>query len=410
MDIILIPGLWLNGSTWDQVTPHLEEAGHRAVPITLPGMESADADRTGVSLSDCVDVIAQAIDEAAGQVLVVGHSAGAGLAHAAADARVDRVARVMHIGGFPAAAGEPLMEGFPTDGGDLPMPGWDRFDDADIRDLDDDARRRFHDRAVPSPASLATDILELGDERRYDLPATVICPEFSAEMLQEWMEQDADPLRELAAMRHVEYVDLPAGHWPQFTRPTELATLIAERAEVQEIDEHGRLHPPEKSGEVATALGFLDYQRETLEWKARGLDADGLRATTAASSLTLGGILKHMAWVEQYWFSYWMWNREPTEPWRSVDWSSDRDWEFTSADGDDPDELRRLWRTAAARSRALVAAAVADGGFDRRTDRTSSEGDWVNLRWIVLHMTEEYARHNGHADLLRESIDGATGE
>ena len=117
-----------------------------------------------------------------------------------------------------------------------------------------------------------------------------------------------------------------------------------------------------------------------------------------------------MAWVEDYWFSYRLHGRDPSPPWDAVDWSVDPDWEFSSAAGNTPEELRESWQTATARSRALVAAALAEGGLDRPSTRSTPDGDRPSLRWIVLHMIEEYARHNGHADLLREAVDGQTGE
>jgi uncharacterized damage-inducible protein DinB len=176
------------------------------------------------------------------------------------------------------------------------------------------------------------------------------------------------------------------------------------------VDEHGRPEPPPAADEVASILGFLDYQRATLAWKCSGLDSAGLNATTAASSITLGGLLKHMAYVEDSWFSYSLFGRDRASPWNTVDWSADRDWEWHSAAQDTPEQLRALWEQAVARSRSLVTEALADGGLDRLATRTWPSGEAPGLRWILLHMIEEYARHNGHADFLRESVDGETGE
>ena len=176
------------------------------------------------------------------------------------------------------------------------------------------------------------------------------------------------------------------------------------------IDEHGRPEPPIAADETAAILGFLDYQRATLGWKCAGVDAAGLAATVGASSMTLGGLLKHMAYVEDHWFSRSLHGRDPAPPWNTVDWTADRDWEWHSAADDTPEQLDSLWREAVARSRSLVADALADGGLDRLARRGWPDGTAPSLRWIMLHMIEEYARHNGHADLLRESVDGATGE
>ena len=176
------------------------------------------------------------------------------------------------------------------------------------------------------------------------------------------------------------------------------------------IDEHGRPEPPLAGDEVATLLGFLDYQRATLAWKCSGLDAEGLQATVGASTMTLGGLLKHLAYVEADWFSRWLHGHDRQPPWDSVDLQADRDWDWNSAAEDTPEELFALWQNAVERSRLLVAEAIDDGGLDRLAVRTSPEGDAPSLRWILVHMIEEYARHNGHADLLRESVDGLTGE
>jgi uncharacterized damage-inducible protein DinB len=178
-----------------------------------------------------------------------------------------------------------------------------------------------------------------------------------------------------------------------------------------DLDEHGRPEPPVAAGEAETLLGFLDYQRATLAWKCSGLDAAGLRATTAASTMTLGGILKHMALVEHAWFSRSLHGRAYAPPWDAVDWEADPDWEWHTAAEESPEEIFGLWRRAVDRSRADVAAVLDSGdGLGRLAARAWPDGRAPSLRWILCHMIEEYARHNGHADLLRESVDGATGE
>ena len=177
------------------------------------------------------------------------------------------------------------------------------------------------------------------------------------------------------------------------------------------MDEHGRPEPPVAADEAATLLGFLDWQRATLAWKCSGLDEAGLRATTAASTMTLGGILKHMALVEHGWFSRALHDRDYAPPWDAVDWKADPDWEWRTAAGDSPDELSALWKRAVEQSRADVAQVLDSGdGLGQPAKRAWPDGRSPSLRWILCHMIEEYARHNGHADLLRESIDGATGE
>jgi uncharacterized damage-inducible protein DinB len=176
------------------------------------------------------------------------------------------------------------------------------------------------------------------------------------------------------------------------------------------LDEQGRPEPPVAGDEVATLLGFLEFQRATLAWKCAGLDAAGFAATVGVSTMTLGGMLKHLALVERSWCSRSLHGRTLGAPWDDVDWDADRDWDWHSAAGDTPEQLRSLWQDAVERSRVDVAEALADGGLDRLARRSWPDGRTPSLRWILTHLVEEYARHNGHADLIRESVDGATGE
>ncbi|HLT11051.1 MAG TPA: alpha/beta hydrolase [Micromonosporaceae bacterium] len=226
MDVILIPGFWLDASSWDTVRPPLEQAGHRVRALTLPGLESREADRSGIRLRDHVDAVVATIDATDGPVVLVGHSGGGAIAHAAADARPDRVARVVHVDTLPLGNGMNINSELTSVNGEIPLPDWSEFDEADLRDLDDGLRAAFRARAIPQPAAVATDPQVLTDDRRYHVPATIIACEFSSEQLQAWIKQGEPYVGELAAMRNVEYVDLPTGHWPQFTRPAELAQAI----------------------------------------------------------------------------------------------------------------------------------------------------------------------------------------
>jgi uncharacterized damage-inducible protein DinB len=179
---------------------------------------------------------------------------------------------------------------------------------------------------------------------------------------------------------------------------------------VIQLDEHGRPEPPIAADETATLLGFLDYQRATLAWKCSGVDAAGMKATVGVSSITLGGLLKHLAYVEDHWFSTYLHRADRCPPWNTVVWNADPDWDWNSAADDTPEQLLALWQEAVEQSRSRVAEALADAGLDQRAKRIWPDGSAPSLRWIVVHMIEEYARHNGHADLIRESVDGATGE
>jgi uncharacterized damage-inducible protein DinB len=168
--------------------------------------------------------------------------------------------------------------------------------------------------------------------------------------------------------------------------------------------------PPVAGDETATLLGSLERQRATLAWKCGGLDAAGLRATVAVSSMTLGGLLKHLANVEDEYFSVRLRGQEPGPPWDAVDWDADPEWDWRSAAEDTPEQLSTLWQDAVARSRAAVAQALAEGGLGQLARFTWPDGRSPSLRRILIDLIEEYARHVGHADLIRESVDGLTGE
>jgi len=175
------------------------------------------------------------------------------------------------------------------------------------------------------------------------------------------------------------------------------------------MNEEGRPEPPLAGDEVSTFLGSLERQRATFAWKCSGLDAAGMRATVGTSSVTLGGLLKHLALVEDHTFSTKFLGRSPGAPWDSVDWDADPDWEWHSAADDTPEQLLSLWKDAVGRSRATVDDALTRGGLDE----LSLFDEWEarpNLRRLMIDLIEEYARHVGHADLIRESVDGLTGE
>jgi hypothetical protein len=168
--------------------------------------------------------------------------------------------------------------------------------------------------------------------------------------------------------------------------------------------------PPAAGDELDTLLGALERQRKYVAWKCGNLDSAGLRATLGPSTLTLGGLLKHLAAVEDDMFSVKLHGRDPSPPWDTVDWDADPDWDWHSAAEDNPEQLVSLWQEAVGRSRALVAEAIADGGLDRLASYTWPDGRVPSVRRLLIDMIEEYARHVGHADLIRESVDGLVGE
>ena len=225
MDILLIAGLWLDGSAWNDVAPALEALGHRPVPLTLPGQGDGAASAT---LDDQVAAVVAAVDAASGKPLVVGHSAAGTLAWLAADARPEKVGAVALIGGFPTADGQPYADFFEVKDGAVPFPGWDPFDGPDSADLDEEARQAIASAAIPVPEGVTRGVVHLSDERRFDVPVVLVCPEFTPAQAREWI--DAGELPELARAKHLDLVDIDSGHWPMVTKPAELARLLSEAA------------------------------------------------------------------------------------------------------------------------------------------------------------------------------------
>ncbi|MHA6511845.1 alpha/beta fold hydrolase [Tessaracoccus sp. Z1128] len=231
MDIILIPGLWLDGSSWDKVVPFLERPGHRVVALTPPGHDGRDPE--SVTYGDLVAAVVTEIDNSSGHVVLVGHSAGCAAAWAATDRRPDKVASVVLVGGFPIPHGSPILDGFEPVDGVVPFPGWAAFDGPDTADLDDAAKAELESHMTPAPGEFAVGIQELGDERRYDVPVVNVCTEYSADELRGWQEKGFEPVSELRRLHHAGYVDLESGHWPQASRPQDLAEVILRAATVR---------------------------------------------------------------------------------------------------------------------------------------------------------------------------------
>jgi pimeloyl-ACP methyl ester carboxylesterase len=223
MDVILIPGFWLDSSAWDDIVPAVRATGHEPKPITLPGLVPADPE---VGLRDQVEYVIGLVDAAA-PVVLVGHSGGGAVAHAVVDARPDRVAKVIYVDSLPLGHGGIINDEFDVVDGMVPLPARDVFDDESVVDMDDERWAAFQARALPIPEKVATEKQTLSDARRYDVPVTVITCELPEATVRELMAKGHPYVAELAAVKHVEIVELPTSHWPMFTKPTELAAVIA---------------------------------------------------------------------------------------------------------------------------------------------------------------------------------------
>jgi len=168
--------------------------------------------------------------------------------------------------------------------------------------------------------------------------------------------------------------------------------------------------PPTAGTEVEHVIGALERQRMTFRWKVDGLDSRGLQARFGASTMTLGGLVKHLAVQEDYTFIRKLSGRPLGEPWGANGWDGDNDWEFNSSLEDTPEQLYALWDGAVMRSRATLEAALSSGGIDQQADVSWPDGRHASLRRLLFDLIEEYGRHTGHADLIREAVDGRVGE
>jgi uncharacterized damage-inducible protein DinB len=182
--------------------------------------------------------------------------------------------------------------------------------------------------------------------------------------------------------------------------------------EIPSFDPEARVDPPLRGDEVSTLRHFLDFHRDTFRWKCSGLTQEQLSRALPPSDMTLGGMMKHLALVESSWLERVYAGGSCMPPFDTVDWQADPDWEWHTAADDSPQELRALFDEAVHRADAVIDAALADTGLEgvsQRPSRREGKGSF-SLRWILVHLIEEYSRHNGHADLIRQSIDGQTGE
>lgn len=226
MEILMVPGFWLDASSWGPVLPALTEAGHRPRSVALPGTAPDAAERAGVTLADQVSALVAHIDAAGPEkVVLVGHSGGAHVVWGAADARPDRVARIVYVDGFPVPDGTPVNPDLPADGAEIPLD-WSVFDEGSLADMTDELRESVSRVATPVPVGVATEPLRLTDERRRTVPQTVIATSISGVQIREMVDAGLPWVTELAACEDLEIVDLPTGHWPQYTRPEELAAVV----------------------------------------------------------------------------------------------------------------------------------------------------------------------------------------
>ncbi|WP_067202749.1 alpha/beta fold hydrolase [Microbacterium sp. XT11] len=227
MDIILIPGLWLDASSWNDVSRLLEQKGHRPRPLTLPGLGGSGAETAGISIAEWVDAASSAVDAVDGPVVVVGHSGGGNVAWGVADARPERVARVIFVDTVPPAPGFGINEFELTDGV-VPFPGWDFFPSGDVYDLDAATRARTASLTASVPGRVPADPIELSDTARHRVPVTLLMGSMDRDELEKELENWGPFAHEFHAIADAEVARIGSGHWPQFSAPQRLAQLIDE--------------------------------------------------------------------------------------------------------------------------------------------------------------------------------------
>lgn len=230
MDVILIAGFWLNGSSWAVQVPALEGAGHRVHAPTLPGLEAGDDPDVG--LQDQIDAVVSLIDRIGRPVVLAGHSGGGNIAWGAADARPDRVAHVVFVDSFPPPHGFTINDELPVVDGRIPFPD-DRarfFDDAEFADFAEDELEAFIAGAIPQPARVASEPIELRDERRWGIPITVMATAFPQSQMEQMIAAEHPMTAELNAVRELTVLGVPTSHWPQLTKPDVTAMILVEAA------------------------------------------------------------------------------------------------------------------------------------------------------------------------------------
>src|SRR5918992_1145545 len=226
--IVLVPGFWLGAWAWDEVAAALRADGHEVTAVTLPGLESADADRSAITLSDHVNTIVDAVRAADAPVVLAVHSASGFSGYAASDRVPERIAAMVYVDTAPGKGA--LDPDF--DGVEKPLAWKDIEEEENLDGLSEEQKETFRQRAVPVPGGVLREAIELTNDARNDIPSTLICAGFTADQYQTYSRQDPvmSFLAGIPELRNATWVDLPTSHWPMWSRPTELAGIIGQVA------------------------------------------------------------------------------------------------------------------------------------------------------------------------------------
>ena len=225
--IVLVPGFWLGAWAWDEVADALRADGHDVTALTLPGLESADADRSSITLRDHVDAICDAVQAAGPPVLLAVHSATGFSGYAASDRIPDQIAAMVYVDSAPGIS--PLDPAF--EGEELPMK-WESIEEEENLDgLSDEQQETFRQRAVPVPGGVLRGVVELTNDARRDIPSTIICTGFPSEQVKAYAKEDNPSwLAGIAELRDITWIDLPTSHWPMWSKPQETAAILGDVA------------------------------------------------------------------------------------------------------------------------------------------------------------------------------------
>ena len=231
--IILVPGFWLGAWAWDDVADALRADGHDVTALTLPGLESAEADRSSIGLADHVDAIAEAVRSAGHPVVLAVHSGAGFSGYVASDRVTEHVAAMVYVDTAPGIP--PLDPSF--EGSEKPMSWEELSAEENLDELTEEQLETFRQRAVPEPGGVIRDTVELINDARLDIPSTLICTGYTSQQYKDAMDEGYAWLAGLKEVRNITWVDLPTSHWPMWSRPKELAQLIGEVAKAHATDD-----------------------------------------------------------------------------------------------------------------------------------------------------------------------------
>lgn len=226
--ILLIPGHWLGAWAWDEVLEHLAAKGVRAVPVTLPGLDATDPDRASRTLQDQSAAVEQALATDSGPVVIVAHSGANAPVSLVLDRHPNQIRRVIWVDSGPVASGTVFAPDAPAEMEELPLPPFEALSQqASLEGLNADVLERFRTRAVPEPGPVLRQSVELSNEARFKVPTTLVCCSIPSTQMMELANSGHPLFAEVARLENLDLIDLPTGHWPMWSRPADLAEVLA---------------------------------------------------------------------------------------------------------------------------------------------------------------------------------------